>query len=144
ADRFREMLRATEQVDMPLEDLERAGRQDLDRNLAALREACARYAPSKTIEQCIAATRMKKPEGGPVEAARRQLKELKTFVVEKQLVTIPGSEEARVAEAPPYKRWNFAYIDIPGPYEKGVPSIYYIAPPDPAWSKAEQEAYVPG
>ena len=25
-----------------------------------------------------------------------------------------------------------------------MPSIYYIAPPDPKWSKAEQEAYLPG
>jgi uncharacterized protein (DUF885 family) len=41
-------------------------------------------------------------------------------------------------------RWNFAYIDIPGPYEKDLPSIYYIAPPDPDWSEAERRAYVPG
>ena len=25
-----------------------------------------------------------------------------------------------------------------------MPSIYYIAPPDPTWSKAEQDAYMPG
>jgi hypothetical protein len=31
-----------------------------------------------------------------------------------------------------------------GPYEKNLPSVYYIAPPDPAWSKADQAAYVPG
>jgi hypothetical protein len=24
------------------------------------------------------------------------------------------------------------YIDIPGPYETGMPSVYYIAPPDPS------------
>jgi len=27
---------------------------------------------------------------------------------------------------------------------KGLPSIYYVAPPDPSWSKAEQLAYIPG
>lgn len=46
-------------------------------------------------------------------------------------------------ESPPYRRWNFAYIDIPGPYEKGLPSTYYVAPPDPSWSKAERDAYIP-
>src|SRR5262249_49402279 len=30
------------------------------------------------------------------------------------------------------------------PYEKNLPSVYYIAPPDPTWSKAEQAEYVPG
>jgi uncharacterized protein (DUF885 family) len=40
-------------------------------------------------------------------------------------------------------RWNAAYISIPGPYEKNLPSIYYIAPPDPKWTQAEQEAYIP-
>src|SRR6185436_4081569 len=43
-----------------------------------------------------------------------------------------------------FNRANFAYIEIPGPYEKGLPSIYYIAAPDPSWSKADQLAYVPG
>jgi uncharacterized protein (DUF885 family) len=76
--------------------------------------------------------------------ARKQLGDLKAFILEKKVVTIPGTEEAKVAEAPAYRRWNFAYINIPGPYEKGLPSIYYIAPPDPAWSQKEKDAYVPG
>jgi len=76
--------------------------------------------------------------------ARKQLTELKSFILDRKLVTIPGAEEARVAEAPAYRRWNFAYINIPGPYEKGLPSVYYIAPPDPSWSQTEKDAYIPG
>ena len=59
-------------------------------------------------------------------------------------MTIPGDEQARVAEAPPYNRANSAYIDIPGPYEKGLPATYYIAPPDPNWSEKERRDYIPG
>jgi hypothetical protein len=143
-DRFREMLRATERVDVSLDQLKQTGQRDLERNQTALREACATYAPGQTVEQCVARAQAQKPEGSAVEAARRQLIDLKAFIIEKNLVTIPGTEEARVAEAPPYKRWNFAYINIPGPYEKGLPSVYYISPPDPAWSQAERDAYVPG
>ena len=79
-----------------------------------------------------------------MESARRQLHELKSFVAGKKLMTIPGTEEAAVAESPPYKRFNPAYIDIPGPYEKGLPAVYYIAPPDPSWSAEERKAYIPG
>src|SRR3546814_352410 len=75
---------------------------------------------------------------------RRQLPVLRAFLVEKDIVTIPGTEQAQVEESPPYNRQNSAYIDIPGPYEKGLPSVYYISPPDPAWDKATQDAFIPG
>jgi uncharacterized protein (DUF885 family) len=143
-DKFREMLKATEMVDLPLDELEQIGRQDMERNLAALRDECAKYASGQSIEQCVAKAEADKPQGSAVEAARRQLSELKAFILEKNLVTIPGQEDARVAEAPPYKRWNFAYINIPGPFEKGLPSTYYISPPDPSWPAAQREAYLPG
>jgi hypothetical protein len=45
ADRFQKMLRQTERVDVPLAELEAAGRRELDRNLAALQAACAELAP---------------------------------------------------------------------------------------------------
>ena len=144
AERFQRMLRDTERVDVPLAALEEAGRRDLERNLAALREACAALAPGKPIADCVAAVQAEKPAEGPVEAARRQLAGLRRFVEEKGLVSIPGDEEARIEEAPPYQRWNAAYIDVPGPYDRHLPSIYYIAPPDPSWSPEERAAYIPG
>jgi hypothetical protein len=144
ADKFSEMLKATERVDVPLDKLAEVGRQDLQRNRDALKTACASYAPGKSITECVAQAQSHKPEGGAVEVARKQLTDLKAFILEKKVVTIPGTEEAKVAEAPAYRRWNFAYINIPGPYEKGLASIYYLAPPDSTWSQKEKDAYVPG
>jgi uncharacterized protein (DUF885 family) len=144
AERFAAMLKMTERVDLPLADLEAAGRADLARNLAARAAACAQFAPGATIEHCIARAEAHKPSGGAVEGARSQLAGLKKFILDKDIVTIPGTEEAQVHEAPPFNRQNFAYIDTPGPYEKQLPSVYYISPPDPAWTKSEQAAYVPG
>jgi Bacterial protein of unknown function (DUF885) len=144
AERFRKMLRDTERVDLPLEALEAAGRRDLERNLAAMRAACAALAPGKPLAECVAMVQAEKPAAGPVEAARSQLAGLRRFIEGKELVTIPGSEEAQIAEAPSYLRWNSAFIDIPGPYDRHLPSIYYISPPDPSWSPEERAAYVPG
>ena len=79
-----------------------------------------------------------------MDGARNQLAQLKQYIADHRIVTIPGTEQALVEEAPAYKRQNFAYINIPGPYEKSLPSVYYIAPPDPKWPKAEQDAYLPG
>jgi hypothetical protein len=144
ADLFQKMLYDTERVKIPLDQLEAIGRQDLERNLAALKDACAQFAAGKTLPECVAKEIADKPKGNSVEAARGQLKELKAFVASNNLMSIPGTEEAQVDEAPPYQRWNFAYINIPGPYEKGLPSVYYISPPDPKWTPAEQKAYLPG
>ena len=142
--RFARMLMATEGVDTPLDQLEAIGRADLQRNQAALREACAAYAPGQTIQACTEKMNADKPVGGPVAEARRQIPTLRAFVVQHDLVTIPGTEEAKVEESPPYNRQNSAYIDPPGPYEKGIPSIYYISPPDPAWDQKTRDAFVPG
>ena len=144
AERFSQMLRDTEMVDLPLEEIERIGREDLARNQTAMREACAQFAPGATIPQCMARMGAHKPEGGSVEGARAQLAGLRQFIVDHNLVTIPGTEEAQVAEAPPFRRQNFAYIDIPGPYETNLPSVYYIAPPDPSWPAQVQRDFVPG
>jgi len=144
SEHFLEMLQKTERVDVSLEELKAKGQTDLQRNLDALREACEQYAPGKSISECIAKAQAAKPKGGPVEGARRQLDGLRAFLLEKGLVTIPGTETAEVAESPPHRRWNFAYISIPGPYEKGLPSTYYIAPPDPSWSEEDRNAYIPG
>jgi len=143
-EKFQRMLADTEMVTTPVEQLEQIGRADLAANQKLLGEACSRYAPSQTIEACMVKMSNNKPQGGAVAGARAQLAGLKQFIQQHDIVTIPGQEEAKVEEAPPYQRQNFAYINIPGPYEKGLPSVYYIAPADPSWPKAEQDAFVPG
>ncbi|MDY6947846.1 MAG: DUF885 domain-containing protein, partial [Pseudomonadota bacterium] len=141
---FSTMLRMTENVDVPLEKIEAIGRADLERNSSALNAACKAFAPGAKIEECIARMNADKPEGGAVAGARAQLATIKKYILDHDIVSIPGTEEAKVEEAPAYRRQNFAYINIPGAFEKELPSVYYIAPPDPKWSKAEQEAYIPG
>ncbi len=144
AEKFSAMVRETEGVDLPLAELERVAQADLARNLAALKEACAQFAPGKSVADAVALAFAHKPTGSVVDMATAQLADLRRFVVDHKIVTIPGPELATVGLAPAYKAWNFAYINIPGPYEHGLPSIYYVAPPDPSWSKEKQDAYVPG
>jgi uncharacterized protein (DUF885 family) len=142
--KFQRMLADTEMVTTPVEALERIGRADLAANQKLLKEACGRYAAGATIADCMLKMNADKPEGGPVAGARAQLAGLKQFILDKNIVSIPGPEEAKVEESPPYNRQNSAYINIPGPYEKNLPSVFYISPPDPTWSKEAQLEYIPG
>jgi uncharacterized protein (DUF885 family) len=143
ADLYAQMLADTEGVKLPIDQIEAAGRADLERNTAALKAECDTYAPKAPLAQCVAKVSAHKPKDGAVEGARAQLVTLKDFIVKNNVVSIPSTDEALVAEAPPYNRSNAAFIQIPGPFDHGVASVYNIAPPDPKWSKAEQAAYIP-
>jgi uncharacterized protein (DUF885 family) len=143
-ERYAKMLSMTESVDLPLPAIEAAGRADLERNLAQLKDACAAFAKGASAADCLLKVGANKPKGGAIEGARAQLADLRQFVADNRVVSIPSEDQALVAEAPPFNRQNFAYIDIPGPFERGLPAVYYIAPPDPHWSKKDQAAYLPG
>src|SRR5271156_1842223 len=142
-DLYAQLVKDTEQVDLPIEQIESAGRADLERNTAALKAECANYLPKGTLAACVAKVSAKKPAEGTLDAARRQLVMLREFVQKNNVVSIPNDDQALVAEAPPYNRNNAAFIQVPGPYDKGVAATYNIAPPDPKWSKAEQLQYIP-
>jgi hypothetical protein len=138
------MLKMTEGVDIPLGRLELIAKADLERNLNTLRRACEKFAPGKSVKECMALAEQDKVAGGdPVQAATNQLSGLREFLIQNDIVSIPGTQHCKVDQAPSYKAWNFAYINIPGPYENNLPSIYYISPPDPTWPKEKRDAYVP-
>src|SRR3546814_6505994 len=86
------MLLTNEGVDTPLDELERIGEADLKRNQDALKAACATYAAGATIADCMKKMNADKPADGPVAEARRQLPELRAFLVEKDLVSIRSEE----------------------------------------------------
>ena len=144
ADKFSQMLSDTEAVGVPLAELEKIGEADLKRNQEALTAACGQFAPGASVPDCMAKMNAHKPADNPVAEATRQIPMLTAFIKAKDLVTIPGTEQALVRQSPAYNAQNGAYIDPPGPLEKGIPSIYYIAAPDPTWSKDKQDAYIPG
>lgn len=144
-EKFAAMVKQTEGVDTPIEEIEKIGMADLEKNFAAYKAECEKFAPGKTLMECNKLANATKAEGKDVvEGARNQLAMLRKFLEEKQLVTIPGAEECKVDLAPKYKASNFAYINTSGPYEKNLPSVYYVAPPDPTWSKEKQAEYIPG
>ncbi len=144
AELFSAMLKQSEGVDIPLDRLTEIGKADLARNLAALDEACREFAPGTDRKGCTTRMKSHRPQGGAVAGARNQLDMLRAFVVEQKLAKIPADDPILVDQAPPYQATNFAYINPAGPYDVGMPSTYYIAPPDPSWPKAKRDAYTPG
>ena len=143
-ERYREFLWARYRIDLGWQALKAVAQADLDRNLELLETTCAAVDPEISLADCAARVRDDKPEAGAVARANEQLPELKAFMLAADIISVPSEDTAYVAEAPAYRRTNSAYIEIPGPYEQGLPAIYYIAGPDPAWPPEVQRQYVPG
>ena len=143
-ERYRELLWRAYRIDLDWRTLKNVAQRGLHRNLERLRVTCNAVDPEITVADCAARVRDDKPEAGAVARANEQLPELKAFLLAANIVGIPSDEVAYVAEAPAYRRTNSAYITIPGPYETGLPAVYYIAGPDPEWPAAMRLQYVPG
>jgi hypothetical protein len=80
----------TEMVTIPIDRLEKIGRDDLAANQKLLGEACSRYAPGETIPACMLKMNAQQAKGGAVAGARAQLSGLKQFIIGHDIVTIPG------------------------------------------------------
>jgi uncharacterized protein (DUF885 family) len=131
AARFRELVRLQEGLDVSIDAFEAMGERDLQANKKAY-EALAKKAKL---------TRPKAKDLMPI--GETLVRESRSFLVEKKLVTIPSDEPARLKETPPYMRWNAAFLDPPGAFEQAaLATYYYLTMPDPSWPKKEQEEYL--
>jgi hypothetical protein len=103
--KFSQMLKMTEQVDIQLDELAAIGCRDLERNRKALADTCEKFAPGKTIAQCMILASAHKPkDADPVIVVSRQLAGLREFIIDNDIVTIPGTEQAMVKQAPASNR----------------------------------------
>jgi uncharacterized protein (DUF885 family) len=146
-----EMLARSQGIELDLNTLTRMAEADLARNLALVEAAAKQIDRRKSVAKVMAAVTADKPAPDQVLAeATQQVTRTRQFLIDHELVTIPASSEGpgagvEVVETPPFMRWNSAFLDAAGPFEKTpLPSFYYISPPDPAWSADQQRDYIPG
>ena len=142
-ERFQAMLRVGEMVEVPLAHLLDIGREDMARNGARLRETAAKMAPGAPIPEVIRRQSQDHPDAAHlIPEAARVLDELREFVEERGLVSIPSQVQVHVEETPPFARWAFAMMDTAGPFETATESFYYVTPPEPEWSPEQTEAWL--
>ncbi|MGK3998739.1 DUF885 domain-containing protein [Sorangium sp. So ce1024] len=129
--RYRKLLLAQEGLSIPLAELKKMGEDDLAANKAAYKALAGKVKVTRPKAELLLAE------------ATRVMEASRAFVVDREIVSLPSDERAIVKETPPYMRWNSAFLDAPGPFERqGLEAFYYITKPDPSWPKKEQEEYV--
>jgi uncharacterized protein (DUF885 family) len=145
ADAFLRKLYHDELVELPLETLLTIGWADLKANQAELRELARAIDPTKPVAEVLASLgRDHLAPARLLDATREMLDEIRRFIAEHELLTLPEARPVNVIETPPFMRAAVsAAMDTPGPFETvSTEAYYYMTLPNPAWPEEEQEAYM--
>jgi hypothetical protein len=128
--RFAKLLRVQEGLETPVGELARMNEEDLAANKKAYEDLATRVTPAPVHEAELFAT------------ATRMMQSARDFAKEHGIVTFASDDAVTVRETPPYARWNFASLEMSGPFEAARSAFYQITFPDRAWPQKEREAYL--
>ena len=127
-------------LDVPVAELKAIGEAELARlqGLAdSLAEAIAPGVPAEgRVSAAFDTLGQDRPAPGAIVATAAQvIDSLKAFVQDRRIGTLlEGDVEVR--EIPPFARTNFAYIWIPGSFERAAKTgLYFIQPVEEGWSE---------
>lgn len=82
------------------------------------------------------------PRDGIVDVAREQLQQATDFVVEHNIVTMP-EDPIEIIVMPEFQRGvTVAYLDPPGPLDKGQSAFYAVAPLPADWTDEQAESFL--
>lgn len=142
SDLYRRMNVLLAGVDLPIARLEEIGWAEVER-LQTLGESLAdQVVPGGGLEAALRALGDDAPSPEAiVETAGRDIDGLVRFMEGEGLATLrPGSVEVRAI--PAFRRTNFAYIMLPGPFEPENTGFYFIHPADESWSEEETRRFL--
>ncbi|NMO21070.1 DUF885 domain-containing protein [Pyxidicoccus fallax] len=137
---YRKKLQYEEGVTESIDSLLAWGRAEMKRTQEQFREVAGRIAPGKAPMDVY--RELGKEHPAPAElvpTTLSTLEDIRQFLIDRRIITVPSEVRARVAETPSFSRaLSFASMSTPGPFEtKATEAYYYVTPPDPAWT-AEQ------
>jgi len=82
------------------------------------------------------------PRDGIVDVARQYLQQATDFVIEKNIVTMPD-DPVEIIVMPEFQRGvTVAYLDPPGPLDKGQAAFYAVAPLPADWTDEQVNSFL--
>ena len=142
---YRQKLQYEEGVTEDIDSLLAWGQAELKRTQDQFREVAARITPGQAPMDVY--RELGKEHPAPAElvpTTRATLEEIRQFLVDKRIITIPSEVRAQVAETPAFNRsLSFASMSMPGAFEtRATEAYYYVTPPEPSWSPEQTEQHL--
>ena len=144
-ERFKQLLSLADFVDIPLDQLEKRARDDLEATQVRLAELAGQIDASKTPAEVVDEISQNHPTPErliPDTAAL--LEDLRQFSIENGMASMPTEVRIEVTETPSFARSTTqAACSTPGAFEKvATEAYYYVTPPDDSWPAERTEAYL--
>ena len=141
---FLDLLRFGEMVDIDLSKLIEIGEGDLEKNKKLFEETADKLMPGKQPHEVMSEISKDHPTSeNLIDETRNMLEDIRKFLIDKDILTVPSEERIKVDETPSFLRYGFAMCDVPGPFEKTASeSFYYVTNVHPDWSEKEKEEWL--
>jgi uncharacterized protein (DUF885 family) len=145
ADAFAKKLLYEEMVDTPLDKLLAIGEANLKKDHDAFVATAAKIDSNKSPAEVMLTLSDDHPtEADLIPSTKRTIENIRQFLVDHKIVTIPSEVRPIVTETPPYARnGSFASMDTPGAYEhKATEAFYYVTPTEKDWDAKHKEEHL--
>ncbi len=142
--KYERMIRSEHLTPIPIEELLEAGGRDLAGNRAQFLETAKKIDPSKTPQQVVEEISQDHPTADSlIPDTRDMLEEIRSFVVDRDVVSVPSEDRAQAIETPRFYRFATAAMNSPGSFEKvAKEAYYYVTPVEPSWPPQKQEEWL--
>jgi uncharacterized protein (DUF885 family) len=144
---FDEMLRERHMVDYDADGLLETGWQQFHATRAQMKELARQIDPNKSVQELLEEAKADHPTAeGLLAAYEQEMATIRQYVVENDIVTVPGQESLRVVETPAYLRPLIPYAAYmpPGILEEKQEGVFFVTPVDPGVPADEQEQKLKG
>lgn len=143
---FKQKLWADEMIDTPLDELLARSEAELRRLQDEFRKTAARIDKKRPPAEVHLDVLKDHPSSGDViRETEARLTRIRSFLIDRGIVTVPSMVLPRIKETPPFMRaTTLASMDTPGPFEKATEAYYYVTLPDASWPAAEAEDFLRG
>ena len=142
--KYERMIRAEHQAAIPVERLLEVGMEDLEANKTQFEETARKIDPSKTPHDVVEDIERDHPSADSlIPDTERMLEDLREFCIDRDLVTVPSEDRAKVIETPKFYRFATAAMNSPGSFEKvAKEAFYYVTPVEDSWASEKKEEWL--
>jgi uncharacterized protein (DUF885 family) len=144
-EKYMRLLQCGEMITNTPEDLLDRGLTELARKEKVFNDTAHLIDPGKSPADVFKAIQKEHPTAESlIPDATKDLENIRQFVIDHNIVTIPSATRVQVTETPQYLRaTSFASMDTPGPFEtKATEAWYYITPVESNWPPEQKEQWL--
>ncbi|MEE3014762.1 MAG: DUF885 domain-containing protein [Chloroflexota bacterium] len=143
-DLYSGMLATGEGLDVPLSRIAAIGQENLIDNLTQLKDVAQRLYPGRSVPDIVHEIGRNHPKTHDViPETRKMLEEIRQFLIDFDVLSIPSEDRCQVMETPTYMRYAFAAMDSAGALESNATeSYYYVTPVEDGWNIRQKEEWL--